>query len=154
MSSIAIKRILLFLMLLLLCQVGNSYSDEQTPEQFVQDFYQWYIKIGKKIDIERNEEIYKYISYDFKKSFFFLNCRRDIDYFVKVCRASAIWDGPEIKIQNRVDMKKHTMLVVELKSTQRKYTETQNVIVFLKKYNDGFRIVEVSDIYPEPYADK
>ena len=152
MISIAIKHIFSFFFLLcVLCIGNNSYCSGQNPEQFIKEFYLWYFEKNKKSDPIQDTAIYQYISNEFKDRANLQQTQLDINYFTKLGWTSRLRENREITVKQKTEIGEHIILIVEFNSSKSK--EVQHIVVFLKKFDHGLRIVKVSDIYPEPYAD-
>lgn len=122
----------------------DGYCAEQTPEQFVRDFYAWYFVADRGEDMaEKNDAIYKYVARPLVA-----DVRADtsgIYYFTKVGSYGARWDGVVVDVKDAVGIGGGVFMVpVEFVLGQ----ERRNVIILVKNYDGEVKIFKVMDVYP------
>lgn len=135
-------------------QVG--YCAAQRPEQFVLEFYAWYFKTDKGIDLaEKNDEIYAYVERETVK--IALNESLGEYYFTKMASYSFAWNnvkviaGDSVAMYGGIFVVPVTFRLADGKKTSANTQETYEdyqVVVFVKQENAGFRIIKVVDCYP------
>ena len=143
--------------LLSLILYNNAYCNDKTPEQFIYEFYQWYLDTDS-IDTpaEQHDEIYTYVSKDLvdriRKEM--LDFNLNVSYFTKVGEFPF---GPEkIQITVHKSLKMRNNLFIAHVTLCKKIDAenfTYDVIVILKKIKDRFYISSVIDVYPDIFEE-
>ena len=138
---------LLLALLLSLSQAARC--EEQTPAEFIKEFYTWYIGAsGEGIDPIKNEEIHKYVD---PVTIEYL--KKDIhrqDYFFNADGIPLSMDGVVIKVHGVQKFINDTYVAhVTIDSSRaRGRTHTDIAIVVVEKVDGRFRIVKCLDIHP------
>lgn len=118
----------------------EGQAAEQTPENFVREFYNWYFQADKGQNrAEYNDDIYKYVStttVNIAKSM-----HGEINYFTQ--KNISLPDDVKIIVHTAITLDAVNVVPVSF------HTNTvDHVIVFLNKKNGQYRIIRVTDIYP------
>jgi hypothetical protein len=122
----------------------DGYCTEQTPEQFVREFYQWYFKedVGNNLP-HNNDAIYKYLFRPLVKDI--REDRSGVCYFKKVGMESVEWRDVVPVVRKSIGLGDGVHLVpVALVLESR----TIDVVVVVKEKEDGLRITAIFDTYP------
>lgn len=139
--------LVLFAALLFFPQRG--YCAEQTPAQFVCEFYAWYFQadMGESVATE-NKEIYKYVD---KKLMDFVTSPHhySYSYFTKQENGFLGWGRARCIPHETIaiyDRENGPVYLVPI--TFEEGQERLHIFVYVKKEGDNFKIIKVSDPYP------
>lgn len=117
-----LSRTILSLLLLLICSTQYGYCAEERPEQFVKDFYTWYITVdeGRQLAIT-HDDIYKYVAQETVQKVrnipgAYGSDRRD--YFLKMLDYPLNMSGVTIQVGKITDMGMATFVVPVTISTR------------------------------------
>lgn len=146
---------LLCLLLALLIVPQTGQSAEQSPAQFLKDFYAWYITTDKgSIRAIHDAAIYQYVAREtveqVKSISYELGTDRR-DYFLKSGNPPLSMEGVTIYVGQVTNMGVGTYVapVTIVSSLSDKHTREDTVVVILKKIDGMLKIVRCVDIYPE-----
>jgi hypothetical protein len=123
----------------------NGYCQDNTPENFVKDFYIWYLDKYIKHEKQLNDDaIYKYVDLSLIKKLKIDKKRivMDFDYFIT---GQDYLDEIKIEVYNAIKINDATLVVpVNLWNDIKINPEhLPTVLVFLEKENEKFRIIKV-----------
>lgn len=130
----------------------NGYCVEQSPEQFVSEFYQWYFNADPgTTPAERNDAIYNYVAkqtVDDIRSIKIGNSDiyKDTYYFTKVGSYTADWKSVKTIIHPAMAIGNKLYVINVTFDTGLKKND---VIVSLTKENGKFYIKSVMDVFPD-----
>jgi hypothetical protein len=117
----------------------------QTPQEFVKEFYEWYlIKHYEHKDILEEEKLPEYVEESLIK---YLKDKpsSDIYYFIQHGSSTMAFKDCRIVVKDTLKMTDDVFVVpVTFKGEDFERT----VIVYVKKVDSGFKIASVSDAYP------
>ena len=117
----------------------------QTPQEFVKEFYEWYlIKHYEHKDIMEEEKLQEYVEeslIEYLKS----KPSSDIYYFIQHGSSTMAFKDCRIVVKDTLKMT-DDVFVVPVIFKGKKFEST--VIVYVKKVESGFKIASVSDAYP------
>lgn len=134
----------LFVSIILLAPLSQSHGRSTNPQQFVRDFYAWYLKVPQQFSIHRrSDEIYKYVT---KETVEYAKINADeLDYFTQMGYYHAAWENVQVIVGNHISMELKTFAVpVTFEFGWGKW----HVVVFVKEENNALYIVNVTDIFP------
>ena len=117
----------------------------QTPQEFVKEFYEWYIiKHYEFQDILENEKLPEYVD---ESLIAYLKKRgsSDLYYFLQHGSSTSVFKECRIVVKDALKMT-DDVFVVPVTFKGEKFEST--VIAYVKKADSGFKIASVSDIYP------
>ena len=131
--------------LLCLCLFCPNAADAtQTPQEFVKEFYNWYlIKYNELVDILKEEKLPEYVDESLIK---YLKEKKasDLYYFIQHGETTA-FDNCSVTVKDVLAMTDDVFVVpVTFKGEDFERT----VIAYIKKVDSGFKIASVSDAYP------
>jgi hypothetical protein len=147
MSSFASRLSMVILFSLFFVQHGFA---GQSPEQFVKEFYSWYLKSDTESTVpERNPDIYKYVAKatadrlrdDLQRG----ALPRDEGYFTKVQDYSAVEWSANIVV-HRATVLSGVVLVPVTFGAKAKV----DVVLFLKRVGGQWQIIKADDTSPYP----
>ncbi|KAF5083246.1 hypothetical protein DSECCO2_90720 [anaerobic digester metagenome] len=142
-----IRKILICVLTSMLC-IGifcpKAADAAQTPQEFVKEFYEWYIiKHYEQNDILENENLPKYVDEslieELKRKW-----PSDLYYFIHFSETLA-FKNCRIVVKDILKMT-DDVFVVPVMFKGEKFEST--VIAYVKKVDSVFKIASVSDIYP------
>ena len=117
----------------------------QTPQEFVKEFYEWYIiKHYEFQDILENEKLPEYVD---ESLIAYLKKRgsSDLYYFIQFGSSTTVFKECRIVVKDALKMT-DDVFVVPVTFKGEKFENT--VIAYVKKEDSVFKIASVSDIYP------
>ena len=117
----------------------------QTPQEFVKEFYEWYIiKHYEFQDILENEKLPEYVD---ESLIAYLKKRgsSDLYYFIQFGSSTSVFKECHIVVKDVLKMT-DDVFVVPVTFKGEKFENT--VIAYVKKEDSVFKIASVSDIYP------
>ena len=117
----------------------------QTPQEFVKEFYEWYIiKHYEFQDILENEKLPEYVD---ESLIAYLKKRgsSDLYYFLQHGSSTSVFKECRIVVKDALKMT-DDVFVVPVTFKGEKFENT--VIAYVKKEDSVFKIASVSDIYP------
>ena len=117
----------------------------QTPQEFVKEFYEWYIiKHYEFQDILENEKLPEYVD---ESLIAYLKKRgsSDLYYFIQFGSSTSVFKECHIVVKDVFKMT-DDVFVVPVTFKGEKFEST--VIAYVKKADSVFKIASVSDIYP------
>ena len=117
----------------------------QTPQEFVKEFYEWYIiKHYEFQDILENEKLPEYVD---ESLIAYLKKRgsSDLYYFLQHGSSTSVFKECRIVVKDALKMT-DDVFVVPVTFKGEKFEST--VIAYVKKVDSVFKIASVSDIYP------
>ncbi len=133
---------------------GQGYCAAETPEQFLKNFYVWYITTDKGANQAlKDEDIYRYVAretvekiknrpseYGYDKS----------DYFLKMVDPPLSMSGVNIAVGKVTNMGTDTFVapVAITVTFDGKHLGTEHVVVIFEKIGSDFIILKCMDIYP------
>ncbi len=139
-----ITRSLIFLFTLFLYSTQTALCAEQTPEQFVREFYQWYFDADSgSIRADNKNEIYTYVEKNLVKHI--RENRNDISYFTKTGNAAYGWDEKVPIVNKSIQMDDDTFTVPVLLKSK---SDNVHVIVLVKRKNASYLVIKIIDKYP------
>ncbi len=131
---------------------------EQNPEQFLKEFYTWYItrdgEAGGALKVFHGEEIYKYVE---KESVEEIKALRNqyatgrLDYFLKESDTMSSMSGVTISVGEVTQMDTYTLVapVIIIYTYPSGYIRYTHIVVILREKDGVLKIVKCIDIYPE-----
>lgn len=138
------QRIFAVLAICFMCFFSSAHAaaPEDTPDQFVRDFYAWYLECFFTGEgFKGNSAIHKLV--DAKLVEFIEKDTLIVDYFTQSAH-----DFPkETKVITGKLIHMHDKAVAVPVTFKLGYTD-RHVIVFVKRHEGSFRIFKVCDIYP------
>ena len=143
-----ICKILIFVLTSLLCLGFLSPKEAdaaQTPQEFVKEFYEWYIIKHYEIDdILEEKKLPEYVN---ESLIAYLKRRgsSDLYYFIQFGSSTTVFKECRIVVKDALKMT-DDVFVVPVTFKGEKFEST--VIAYVKKADSGFKIASVSDIYP------
>ena len=143
-----IRNMLICVLTTMLCLgiLGPKAADAaQTPQEFVKEFYEWYIiKHYEFQDILENEKLPEYVD---ESLIAYLKKRgsSDLYYFLQHGSSTSVFKECRIEVK---DVLKMTDDVFVVPVTFRGENFERAVIAYVKKVDSGFKIASVSDAYP------
>ena len=117
----------------------------QTPQEFVKEFYEWYIiKHYEFQDILENEKLPEYVD---ESLIAYLKKRgsSDLYYFLQHGSSTSVFKECRIVVKDALKMTDNVFVVPV---TFKKEGYERVVIAYVKKVESGFKIASVSDAYP------
>ena len=117
----------------------------QTPQEFVKEFYEWYIiKHYEFQDILENEKLPEYVD---ESLIAYLKKRgsSDLYYFLQHGSSTSVFKECRIVVKDALKMT-DDVFVVPVIFKGEKFERA--VIAYVKKVDSGFKIASVSDAYP------
>ena len=117
----------------------------QTPQEFVKEFYEWYlIKHYENKDILEEEKLPEYVEESLVE---YLKAKpsSDIYYFIQHGSSTMAFKNCRIVVKDALKMT-NDVFVVPVTFKGEKFEST--VIAYVKKVDSGFKIASVSDAYP------
>ena len=117
----------------------------QTPQEFVKEFYEWYlIKHYENKDILEEEKLPEYVEESLVE---YLKAKpsSDIYYFIQHGSSTMAFKDCRIVVKDALKMT-DDVFVVPVTFKGEKFENT--VIAYVKKEDSVFKIASVSDIYP------
>ena len=117
----------------------------QTPQEFVKEFYEWYIiKHYEFQDILENEKLPEYVD---ESLIAYLKKRgsSDLYYFLQHGSSTSVFKECRIEVKDALNMT-DDVFVVPVTFKGEKFEST--VIAYVKKVDSVFKITSVSDAYP------
>lgn len=150
MTRKLLTAIMLSSLLLLALSSQSSVCARQTPEQFVREFYTWYIAVDNKgMNPICHSDIHRYVygeTVGNVQNPQFSDNRAKRDYFLKTL------EGFHAIPETRIVTGKATPLGKDFFAIPVTITDelkSQNVIVIVKNVQSSFKITKCIDIYPE-----
>ncbi len=131
------------------------HCEEQSPDQFLKDFYVWYITTAEGTYRALNDNgIYRYVKRETVEEVKKLPQtygydRRD--YFLKIFDMPLGMEGTDISVGKVTDMGMDTFVVPVIIATtfDNESSIKDYIIVFIQKIDGNFKIVKCMDPYPE-----
>ena len=117
----------------------------QTPQEFVKEFYEWYlIKHYENKDILEEEKLPEYVEESLVE---YLKAKpsSDIYYFIQHGSSTMAFKDCRIVVKDTLKMT-DDVFVVPVTFKGEKFEST--VIAYVKKVDSVFKIASVSDVYP------
>ena len=117
----------------------------QTPQEFVKEFYEWYIIKHYEIDdILEEKKLPEYVD---ESLIAYLKRRgsSDLYYFIQFGSSTTVFKECRIVVKDALKMT-DDIFVVPIVFKGKKFEST--VIAYVKKVESGFKIASVSDAYP------
>ena len=117
----------------------------QTPQEFVKEFYEWYlIKHYEHKDILENEKLPEYVD---ESLIAYLKRRgsSDLYYFIQFGSSTTVFKECRIVVKDALKMTDDVFVVPV---TFKGEGNERAVIAYVKKADSGFKIASVSDVYP------
>ena len=117
----------------------------QTPQEFVKEFYEWYlIKHYENKEILEEEKLPEYVEESLIE-YLKVKPSSDIYYFIQHGSSTMAFKDCHIVVKDTLKMTDDVFVVpVTFKGEDFERT----VIVYVKKIDSGFKIASVSDAYP------
>ena len=143
-----IRKILICVLTSLLCLgffCPKAADAAQTPQEFVKEFYEWYIIKHYEIDdILEEKKLPEYVN---ESLIAYLKRRgsSDLYYFIQFGSSTTVFKECRIVVNDVLKMK-DDVFVVPVTFKGKKFEST--VIAYVKKVDSVFKIASVSDIYP------
>ena len=122
----------------------NAADATQTPQEFIKEFYNWYlIKYNELVDILKEEKLPEYVDESLIK---YLKEKKESDlyYFIQHGETTA-FDNCSVTVKGVLAM---TGDVFVVPVTFKGEDFERAVITYVKKVDSGFKIASVSDAYP------
>ena len=143
-----IRKILICVLISMLCLgifCPKAADAAQTPQEFVKEFYEWYlIKHYENKDILEEEKLPEYVEESLVE---YLKAKpsSDIYYFIQHGSSTMAFKDCRIVVKDTLKMTDDVFVVpVTFKGEDFERT----VIAYVKKIDSGFKIASVSDAYP------
>lgn len=117
----------------------------QTPQEFVKEFYEWYlIKHYENKDILEEEKLPEYVEESLVE---YLKAKpsSDIYYFIQHGSSTMAFKNCRIVVKDTLNMTDDVFVVPV---TFKGENFERAVIAYVKKVDSGFKIASVSDAYP------
>ena len=117
----------------------------QTPQEFVKEFYEWYIiKHYEQNDILENEKLPEYVD---ESLIAYLKRRgsSDLYYFIQFGSSTTVFKECRIVVKDALKMT-DDVFVVPVTFKGEKFEST--VIAYIKKTESSYKIASISDAYP------
>lgn len=142
----------------------GGHCAEQNPEQFLKEFYAWYItKDEGAFKAFDGDEIYKYVEKetveDVKSEFYRHSSAHDhLDYFTKIYDSPLNMSGITISVGSVTRMDTYTLVapvtILEVSydkydGTIHRYERITHIVVVLREKDGVLKIVKCIDIFPE-----
>ena len=143
-----IRQIVISVLTSLLCLgffCPKAADAAQTPQEFVKEFYEWYIIKHYEIDdILEEKKLPEYVN---ESLIAYLKRRgsSDLYYFIQFGSSTTVFKECRIVVNDVLKMK-DDVFVVPVTFKGEKFENT--VIAYVKKQDSVFKIASVSDIYP------
>ena len=143
-----IRNIFICMLTSLLCLgffCPNAANAAQTPQEFVKEFYEWYlIKHYEVDDILEEENLPVYVD---ESLIAYLKRRgsSDLYYFIQFGSSTTVFKECRIVVKDALKMT-DDVFVVPVTFKGEKFEST--VIAYVKKVDSVFKITSVSDAYP------
>jgi len=119
----------------------------KTPEEFVGDFYAWYLQAGTgDANALDDDEIFKYVARETMEYIRTSNAV-EVDYFLQVGMMVSPWDEAQVIAQTAIPMA-NGFMVVPVTFKFRSDDWNRHVIVFVKQDGDSWSIFKVANIFP------
>ena len=116
----------------------------QTPQEFVKEFYEWYIIKHYEIDdILEEKKLPEYVN-ESLIAYLKRRCSSDLYYFIQFGSSTTVFKECRIVVKDALKMT-DDVFVVPVIFKGKKFEST--VIVYVKKVESGFKIASVSDAY-------
>ena len=127
---------------LCICSPRSTFCTFQSPDLFVYNFYKWYFEFERtEVQPLQNDDIYKFAC---NKLVNIIREEKDIYYFTQGITGFGQWKDIKVFVHKHIVLDDSFIVVpVSLKSL-----DTRDIIVFLKRDGDSFKITKVSDLYP------
>ena len=133
----------------------GGHCAEQNPEQFLKEFYTWYItrdgEAGGALKVFHGEEIYKYVEKKSVEKIKALNnqyATGRLDYFLKQSDTMSSMSGVTISVGEVTQMDTRTF-VAPVTISESLHGRTTRVVVILRKIDGALKIIKCVDILPE-----
>ena len=143
-----IRNMLICVLTIMLCLgiLGPKAADAaQTPQEFVKEFYEWYIIKHYEIDdILEEKKLPEYVD---ESLIAYLKRRgsSDLYYFIQFGSSTTVFKECRIVVKDALKMTDDVFVVpVTFKGEGLE----RAVIAYVKKVDSGFKIASVSDVYP------
>ena len=143
-----IRKILICVLTSMLCLgifCPKAADAAQTPQEFVKEFYEWYlIKHYEHKDIMEEEKLPEYVEeslIEYIKS----KPSSDIYYFIQFGSSTTVFKECRIVVKDALKMTDDVFVVPV---TFKGEGNERAVIAYVKKADSGFKIASVSDVYP------
>ena len=142
-----IRKMLICVLTSMLCLgvfCPNAADATQTPQEFVKEFYEWYlVRYCELVDIFKEEKLPEYVDESLIE---YLKKKRspDLYYFTQMGETMQFKDC-SVLVKNALAMT-DDVYVVPVIFKGKKFEST--VIAYVKKVESGFKIASVSDAYP------
>ena len=143
-----IRQIVISVLTSLLCLgffCPKAADAAQTPQEFVKEFYEWYIIKHYEIDdILEEKKLPEYVN-ESLIAYLKRRCSSDLYYFIQFGSSTTVFKECRIVVKDALKMT-DDVFVVPVTFKGEKFEST--VIAYLKKVDSVFKIASVSDIYP------
>ena len=143
-----IRKILICVLTSMLCLgifCPKAADAAQTPQEFVKEFYEWYIIKHYEIDdILEEKKLPEYVN---ESLIAYLKRRgsSDLYYFIQFGSSTTVFKECRIVVKDALKMTDDVFVVPV---TFRGENFERAVIAYVKKVDSGFKIASVSDAYP------
>jgi hypothetical protein len=125
----------------------QGHCAAKTPEEFVGDFYAWYLQADTDgANPLNDEEIFKYVAAETLEYLHTSNAV-EVDYFLQVGMAVVPWDEAKVIAQTAIPMA-NGFMVVPVTFKFRSDDWNRHVIVFVKQDGEAWSIFKVTNIFP------
>jgi hypothetical protein len=143
--------ILCSLSILMLLFPQNVNAAEKTPQEFLKEFYTWYITTAEGTSRALDDErIYDYVTHDTVERAKNGDSRDQRDYFLKMYDFPLNMSNVDIVVGDVTDMSGDTTVApVTITSDLFRYRTVNHIVVVLKKINNDIKITHCIDTYPE-----
>ena len=142
-----IRQIVISVLTSLLCLgffCPKAADAAQTPQEFVKEFYEWYIIKHYEIDdILEEKKLPEYVN-ESLIAYLKRRCSSDLYYFIQFGSSTTVFKECRIVVKDALKMT-DDVFVVPVIFKGKKFEST--VIVYVKKVESGFKIASVSDAY-------
>ena len=143
-----IRKILICVLTGLLCLgffCPKAADAAQTPQEFVKEFYEWYIIKHYEIDdILEEKKLPEYVN-ESLIAYLKRRCSSDLYYFIQFGSSTTVFKECRIVVKDALKMT-DDVFVVPVSFKGEGYERA--VIAYVKKVDSGFKIASVSDAYP------
>ena len=145
--------VLLMALLLVLPQAARC--EEQTPIEFIKEFYTWYISTdGGSQKAIRSDEIYTYVeknTVDAVREISYLYGTDRRDYFLRLSNGPLSMDGVSFTVKSSSELGYRTfiLLVTIIEKKHGQTVKNDPVVVVVRKTDGQLKIVKCIDTYPE-----
>ena len=143
-----IRKMLICVLTSMLCLgvfCPNAAAATQTPQEFVKEFYKWYlIKYNELVDILKEEKLPEYVDESLIK---YLKEKEasDLYYFIQHGSSTMAFKDCRIVVKDTLKMTDDVFVVPV---TFKGENFERAVIAYVKKVDSNFKIASVSDVYP------